>query len=283
MELLIFTDLDGSLLNHDDYSVAGARPALARLRRLAIPLIITTSKTRAEVEPLQRELALVQPFIVENGGGLFWPESFAGLPLPAAERQGRYRLQRFGVAYAELRHFLKIHGHRFGVRGFGDMGSAEVARLTGLTEPQALLAKTREFTEPFVCTGDVAPFSKLAWRHGLAVTRGGRFHHLMGDGQDKGRAVRAAIRVWRLAGRPVLAIGLGDSENDEPLLANVEVPVQIPRPDGTFADLQAPVLVRAPAPGSRGWGAAVMALLDDLEAERGFFARDHNHREARHD
>jgi mannosyl-3-phosphoglycerate phosphatase len=282
MSLLIFTDLDGSLLDHDGYSVAGARPALARIRRLAIPLIFTTSKTRAEVEALQGELVMDQPFIVENGGGFFLPPAFDDLPLPAAERCGRYRLLRFGVDYPGLRAFLREHGPGFGVRGFGDMSLAEVMERTGLTARQAIRAKTREFTEPFVGPENLEEFRALAAARGLTITRGGRFYHLMGGEQDKGRAVRAAIRAWRHAGRPVLAIGLGDSENDESLLANVEIPVQIPAPDGSFAKLAVTPLVRAASPGSSGWGMAVMGLLDDWENRRGYFARDKNHTEVEH-
>lgn len=282
MTLLIFTDLDDSLLDHGDYSVAGARPALARIKRLGLPLIFTTSKTRAEVTDLQEELELDQPFIVENGGGLFFPPLLADLPLPGSELRGRHRLLRFGVEYDVLRRFLQKHGARFRVRGFGDMTEAEVAERTGLSPRQAARAKRREFTEPFVCSGNPERFREFAVGRGLAITRGGRFYHLMGFGQDKGRAVRAAIRAWRYAGRPVMAIGLGDSENDEPLLANVEIPVQIPRPDGSFAELAISPLVRARAPGSRGWGEAVMDLLDDWENERGFFARDRNHSEVAH-
>ncbi len=42
---LVFTDLDGTLLNHDDYSWEAARPALEELQRQSIPLILVSSKT----------------------------------------------------------------------------------------------------------------------------------------------------------------------------------------------------------------------------------------------
>ena len=47
--LIVFTDLDGTLLDHDDYSFEAARPALAKLETLNIPVILTTSKTATEV------------------------------------------------------------------------------------------------------------------------------------------------------------------------------------------------------------------------------------------
>lgn len=52
MYLLIFTDLDGSRLDHTDYSYEGALPALDRIARVGWPLVFVTSKTRVEVEPL---------------------------------------------------------------------------------------------------------------------------------------------------------------------------------------------------------------------------------------
>ncbi|MFQ5696467.1 MAG: mannosyl-3-phosphoglycerate phosphatase, partial [Terriglobia bacterium] len=47
--LIVFTDLDATLLDHQTYSWAAAEPALRRLRLLGIPLVFCTSKTRAEV------------------------------------------------------------------------------------------------------------------------------------------------------------------------------------------------------------------------------------------
>ncbi|MEJ2690868.1 MAG: HAD-IIB family hydrolase [Deltaproteobacteria bacterium] len=271
MLLIIFTDLDGTLLNHDDYSVDGARTALDRIARLGISLVFTTSKTRAEVEDLLRILALSQPFIVENGGGLFFPSGFSSFDLSSLESFGPYRLRRFGVSYNVIRGFLEEHGSSFGVRGFGDMTTEEVAALTDLSIRQAELAKMREFTEPFVCAGSIEIFTQLAGRNGFAVTRGGRFFHLMGRCQNKGKAVRETVRIWRGVEGLVKTIGLGDSPNDEPLFANVDVPVLMPKPDGSFAKMQVEPLLRAPGPGSNGWGTVVMKLLDAWEAKSGLF------------
>src|SRR5690606_41324218 len=52
---LVFTDLDGTLLNHQNYSFAPAKEALALLKYRSIPLIIATSKTFSEVVVLQKE------------------------------------------------------------------------------------------------------------------------------------------------------------------------------------------------------------------------------------
>src|SRR5687768_8132133 len=80
---LVFTDLDGTLLDHDTYSWEAARPALSRLRHLGIPLVLCSSKTAAELRPIAKRLGLQTPLIVENGGGIRLPRHF--LDRPAAD------------------------------------------------------------------------------------------------------------------------------------------------------------------------------------------------------
>ncbi len=61
LPVLVFTDLDATLLDHNDYSFEAARPALSRLRELDIPVIPNTSKTLAELETLTEALGNPHP------------------------------------------------------------------------------------------------------------------------------------------------------------------------------------------------------------------------------
>jgi predicted mannosyl-3-phosphoglycerate phosphatase (HAD superfamily) len=65
---VVFSDMDGTLLEHSTYSFAEAQPALDLLKSRGIPLDVCTSKTRSEVEFWRRLLGNKHPFIVENGG-----------------------------------------------------------------------------------------------------------------------------------------------------------------------------------------------------------------------
>ncbi|TRZ85168.1 mannosyl-3-phosphoglycerate phosphatase, partial [bacterium] len=150
MQLIIFTDLDGSLLNHEDYSFEEAMPSIGRIKRAGIPLIITTSKTRPEVEHLQQEMGIREPFIVENGGGIFFPRGYRNLMIENGERQEDYTLICIGTRYSMVRRFLKKTGSRFDIKGFGDLTTEEISGLTGLSPDRAEMAKAREFTEPIL-------------------------------------------------------------------------------------------------------------------------------------
>lgn len=270
MKLLVFSDLDGTLLDHATYAFDAARPALDRLQGLRVPLVLASSKTRAEVEELRARLGNEDPFIVENGGGIFFPgDSFVddseAPDSRGAERTDGYWRLTCGVDYPTIRVFMERVARKLGAVGFGDLTDEEVAGRTGLPIDAARRARRREFSEPFVLEDEarLPELARAAAAEGLALTRGGRFHHLVGAAQDKGAAVRLVIDV--LAGGDVVrTIGLGDSDNDRPLLAVVDTPVIVPRPDGSFLEPAGIEALRARWPGSRGWNDAVMELLDEL-------------------
>jgi mannosyl-3-phosphoglycerate phosphatase len=152
------------------------------------------------------------------------------------------------------------------MKGFGDMSSEEIAGLTGLSIERAALAREREFTEPFVMgrPDDIGRLRALAAAEGLTVTRGGRFHHLLGREQDKGKAVRIVSDIFRRSSREELkVVGLGDSENDLAMLEQVDIPVLIPRPGERYLDIRLPGLIRANEEGAQGWNTVVQSLLDE--------------------
>ena len=65
--VVVFTDLDGTLMDHVSYAVAPAKPALDALAARSIPVVPVTSKTRAELVPLMARLGLSGAAIAENG------------------------------------------------------------------------------------------------------------------------------------------------------------------------------------------------------------------------
>jgi mannosyl-3-phosphoglycerate phosphatase family protein len=267
---LVVTDLDGTLLDGRDYSFGPARPALAALGERGIPLVLCSSKTRAEMEPLAAVLGLATPLIVENGGALVFPADMLPAPPARARRDGRRVVVALGCPRAELLATLPEVAGEAGVRarGFHQMTADEVASLTGLTLEGAAQALEREWDEPFVVEGRTSPdterkLGEAARRRGLRVTRGGRFHHLTGD-SDKGKALRTLLDLLPLASLGQ-TVGLGDSANDLPLLSVVDRPVLMPREDGSVDPALAAALPgaeRAPAPGPRGWAEAVLAALE---------------------
>jgi len=149
--LIVFTDLDGSLLDGTTYSYEAATPALTALRELGIPLVLVSSKTRAEMEPLRQRLDLHDPFIVENGGAVFVPDGLFDFPLERMRTRSPYQVIELGLPYHMLRDVLKQieHAVETPLQGFGDLSIEAIMRATGLPHADAILAKQREYDEPF--------------------------------------------------------------------------------------------------------------------------------------
>lgn len=266
--LLVVTDLDGTLLDPATYRFTAAKPALRALRRLGIPLILCTSKTCAEVVALRRRLGNRDPFITENGGGIFIPRGYFPKQPPGSRPAGPWWVIRLGLPYARIRRALRDMQPRLPcrVQGFGDLSIRAVARLTGLSRHAAGLARQRHFDEPLVLEGNgrcLKLLKREAARRGLTVTAGGRLVHLTGE-NDKGKALRVLLRLFRDAwGVRPRTVGLGDGPNDLPFLKVVDLPVLVQRPDGTHDPrIRLAGLVRAPGVGPHGWNAALLELLE---------------------
>lgn len=253
-ELAVFSDLDGTLLDHETYSFAAARPALERLAARRIPLILATSKTAAEVAVLHRDLGLGDwPAIVENGAGIYRPGS-------GAEDDS---------AYAALRASLDAlpADLRAGFTGFGDMTDADVARLTGLSPEAAELARRRQHSEPGLWQGSEdareAFLAALADR-GIAARSGGRFLTLS-HGRTKAdglREVAAELGVRR-------TLAMGDAPNDVDMLQAADIGVIVRNPHGPgippLPGEARGTILRTERSGPAGWAKAVNSILQEMK------------------
>jgi mannosyl-3-phosphoglycerate phosphatase len=276
--LIIFTDLDGTLLDHHDYGFAPALPALDALRQARIPLVLTTSKTLAEARLLNDDLDNPQALIVENGGAIAIPEAmtgqlFSGQPDAMADIAGvdtaeDHLVLRSSPAYATIRDFITRQRDASGYRltGFGDMTPADISRHTGLSISDAALAAKRLCSEPFLWHDSdtrLQDFRREAAHVGLGITRGGRFWHLMGD-TSKARAMHR-LQAWMDRNRaPSMTVALGDSDNDREMLEQADIAVCVRRHDGTILDCAGRRrTILTDHAGPAGWNNAILEILRD--------------------
>lgn len=263
--VILVTDLDGTLLHPRTYSFEEAMPALELVRKRGIPLVICSSKTRAEIEIYRKRLDNVHPFISENGGGVYSPAGY--FPFRGSDdRRGGYEVISLGSPYEEIRERFIAMRDRLGiaVRGFGDMSTEEVAALTGLNLEEARLAKQRDYEEPFVFPAQLDDrFLREIEGEGLRWTQG-KFFHIMGD-HHKGRAVNILRKLYERRDGPVMTIGIGDSLNDLPFLLTVDRPVLVRKESGRHdSRINIPNLVRTEGIGPAGWNEAVTRLIGEL-------------------
>lgn len=264
-QLLVFSDIDGTLIDFATYSYAESATAVSALLARHIPLILCSSKTRAEQETLRRELAIPDPFIVENGSAIFIPPGAFAFAFPHRLVDG-WQVVELGVTAVHIRQTLAAIRQETGLafQGFADLTAAEVAAITGLDEAAAARAQQREYSETLVTRFSAEELARLEAtlaERGLLVVSGGKFHTVTGAGGDKGTAVAHLTALYRQQFGEVLTIGLGDSANDAPLLAAVDHPYLVQRPGGVWQEMEIAGLERVTAVGPAGWRQAVERIL----------------------
>lgn len=257
--LILFSDLDGTLLDHDSYDWSPAKPALARLAAGEIPVVLNSSKTAGEIRAIREQLGNTAPYIVENGAAVIIPANYFG--------PGPEQVQSFGASRDEVLALLKeCRAEGFQFCSFSDMSPAELARHASLSESEAELAKDRVGTEPLLWEGDeasLAQFRQKLGEHDCRLVQGGRFLHAMGT-FDKADGVRFLLGKYREHHpvEKVIAVALGDSPNDQHMLEEADVAVIVRGVQSESVSLPSQSrAIRSIKTGPAGWNECVLNLL----------------------
>ena len=264
-QYVVFTDLDGTLLDHQTYSYADALPGLQLLKKEKIPLVFCSSKTRAEQEVLRSDLGINAPFIVEDGGAIYVEKDYFPFHIETSINKGRFQVIPLGMPYNKIREILGRVSCSLGlsIKGYADASVEEIARTTGLSIESAFLAKKREYEETILSPlspSDAQHLKKALVPLGLTLSRGGRFYSVKGQ-HNKGEAAMKLARIFSKKNRRIITVGIGDSANDLPLLSVVYIPLLVQRPDKTWQKLSISGVKNVDGIGPVGWTKAMKRLF----------------------
>jgi mannosyl-3-phosphoglycerate phosphatase len=260
-QIIVFSDLDGTLLDHENYSHAAACPALEALKRKDIPLILASSKTSAEIYDLRTDLGFPHcPAIVENGAGVLEP---AGTGTAADDTSIHRRLIAI-LDSLPLRLREKFSG-------FSDWSVHEIAANTGLAPASAEKAAMRRYSEPGIWWGDdeeKAEFIALLAEKGVSAKQGGRYLALS-FGATKADRMREIAGRYAVGGKRPRTLALGDAPNDIEMLEAADMGVVVTNPhtrplpelDGESIGR----IVRTEKTGPEGWNEAVLRIIEELD------------------
>ena len=265
---LVFSDLDGTLLDADTYEFTPAREAIKFLKEHQFPLILCSSKTKAEIEVYHKKMGLKTcPFISENGGAIFIPNKNLNLRGFNYQISSGYYVIELGMPYGYIKKCLdKIRQNlQLKLKRLSEMSLEEITAFTNLPPAEAHLAQKRDYSEPFIFEDSPQKLSLLQnalQTYHLNLTKGGRFYTVMGS-NDKGRAVDILKTIYQQTypQQKFISIGLGDSPNDLPLLERVDIPVVVRKKDGSHLSMKRENPYFAQFPGPKGWAEAIFKII----------------------
>jgi mannosyl-3-phosphoglycerate phosphatase len=206
------------------------------LRELAseeVSVVLCSSKTRAELEQIQRELGIRHPFICENGGALFIPPAYVDVAVPDAREIAGYQVVEFGRPYAEVVDALRRTADQTAIEivGFSDMSVDEVAHECHVTPLHARLAKLREYDEPFRIV-DPSPKARARLLKALSAARlqCSRLDHLdrVGGVVARGMVMKRLCSLVRRTTESLVTVALADPRVEGNLLGFADHRLPVP-------------------------------------------------------
>lgn len=265
---VVFSSLEGTLLEDDSSGMDSARHAIERLARLHIPLILVSSQTLAEVLALTLP-GPTQPLILEHGAVLAVPDGY--FPRFAGDfHESGYRLVCFSPPHKFILEVLEqLRGQGFVFETLAERNLDSMARLGGLLTSAVGLLPRRYGSETILWTDSPArraEFERALLEHGLRLEEGDGCLNVLGVGAEKGRAMRGLLGLYRLHDWPLRGtMALGDCPSDVGMLRNADRPVVVRRPDGSWLDVaQVPRGLYTRCTGVEGWHEGVGQWLVEM-------------------
>ena len=257
--LWVVSDVDGTLMDHS-YDLTPAKETIKKLQKLAIPVILCTSKTASEVKVIRKDLNLTDPYIVENGAAIYG-ESLKKV-------NGEIIL---GKKYEFLEEILNSISKeiQYKLIPLNNLTDKEATQLTGLKGNSLNLMRDRHWSLPFLNPPNFLEqkINSCCKKYKVDIFKGNRMSHLLSIKSNKGKAINALKKYSNI--QNIQIIGLGDSPNDLPLLLSSDIRIVIPGIDGPNLDLLDKLkdlkFTLASEPNGYGWKNEINKLISKLE------------------
>ena len=256
-KILIFTDLDGSLLHRDTFKFDEIKDYLRQLIFKGIFIIPNTSKTEKEILDFNSELGSALPYISENGAAI------KGLDLLNSNLPKELILSR------EKDNLNKIFENSVPInlqnkcKWLSEMDKKKQSLIFGLKDEKLKMALDRKYTIPFIFEGNKSErneLSKIIRNKGLNLQEGGRVINLT-DKVNKAKALQVFVRFFKKNNKNVKTIAVGDNYNDLEMLKTSDFPCLVFNDKFTLDEISIKNLIITNKPSPEGWADVIKLAL----------------------
>ena len=263
-KVLIFTDLDGTLLHRDTFKFDEIKDYLKQLISNGIFVIPNTSKTEKEILEFINELGSNLPFISENGAAIY------GLDLLNANFPKKLILSR------EKDNLLNIFKNTVPItlqdkcKWLSGMDKKKQSLIFGLKDKKLSMALDRRYTIPFLFEGtknEKNELSKIIKDRDLYLQEGGRVINLT-DKVNKANALRVFVKFFKKENMNVKTIAVGDNYNDLEMLKTSDFPCLVFNDKFTLDKIPINNLITSNKPSPTGWVDVIKIALVQINKKR---------------
>ena len=219
LSVIIFTDLDGTLLHRDTFKFDEIKDYIKSLVSKGIILIPNTSKTQVEIEDFNRKLDLNLPFISENGSAIYGLDTI-NKNFPNNIVLSREKEITLKVFQKEIPENLKSK-----CKLITKMEKKTQKEVFGLSDKNLRNVLKRSYSTPILFKGNNEQkknLFKIVKNVGLSLHEGGRVINIC-DNVSKLKAMNRVIKIIKKTENEIKTIGVGDNFNDLDMLRNSNI------------------------------------------------------------
>ena len=257
-KILIFTDLDATLLHRDTFQFDAIKVYLKKLLSDGIFIIPNTSKTEKEILEFNNELGSSLPYIAENGAVI------KGLDLLNSNLPKELILSKEKDNLTKIFEKSVPDNLQDKCKWLSDMDKKKQSLIFGLKDEKLKMALDRKYTIPFVFEGnknEKKELYKIVKKKGLALQEGGRVINLT-DKVNKAKALQVFVRFFKKKNQNVKTIAVGDNYNDLDMLKTSDFPCLVFNDKFTLDHIPINDLITTNKPSPEGWADVIkMAMV----------------------
>lgn len=177
-KIVVYCSVDPFLSSHGKF-LHGFDSFQAELDQLEIPCVWLSSRSRLQLDEPRRRAGHAEPFVAEDGCGVYLPEDYFHLRPAKTVRLGRFTCIPIAKQQPEAVEALESLSQEAAVSvvPLRSLSPRELAQNIGLPTQEAELARQRDFDELFFFAGasdpDIAHCKSLAQQRGLSLREQG--------------------------------------------------------------------------------------------------------------